>query len=437
MKHHKRSIAFVLLILANSYLGGLTGNSNNMHFPSNDRPFTDTVLNKQIKTALLHKTGNEESYPVINLHKNEQLQLSFDDLDADIKNYYYTFVHCNSDWFPSGLQNFMFLEGYETGLIENITESFRTKVPYTHYEVNFPNQYVKITRSGNYIVKVFLDSGQGLQDILIMRFMVAGQQIKIEHDVKKGFPESDDGEYTQKVELSLITQNMQMVNNYENIEIVVYQNRRTDNRLVLKTPTSVTPNEIIYSPISGNTFESGNEFRNFDIKDLKHVTEYLSGYEHNDTATIAYLQPVMPKTFNRYITRDDLNGRFLIRNEPGRNNPETESEYVWVRFSMPYKNPVVFGDLYLIGQFTGWQLTEDGKLEYDYNKNAYIKYLYLKQGFYEYHVLYKDHQANFASTSLIEGNHFGAENEYLVCVYYQAPGTTFQYLIGTSIFSSR
>ena len=62
--------------------------------------FENYIYKDNIKTAILHKEGWQLSSPVIKLNSNEKVKLSFDDLDAESKNYYYTIIHCNADWEP-------------------------------------------------------------------------------------------------------------------------------------------------------------------------------------------------------------------------------------------------------------------------------------------------------------------------------------------------
>ena len=50
--------------------------------------------------------------PVINLNSNDQVELHFDDMDADVKYYYYTYQLCNSDWTPVNLSQFDYIKGF-------------------------------------------------------------------------------------------------------------------------------------------------------------------------------------------------------------------------------------------------------------------------------------------------------------------------------------
>ena len=49
----------------------------------------DHIYRPNIRTVKLFKYGDIYSYPVLQLGNNEQLELHFDDMDNDVKNYYY------------------------------------------------------------------------------------------------------------------------------------------------------------------------------------------------------------------------------------------------------------------------------------------------------------------------------------------------------------
>src|SRR5688500_20222440 len=68
----------------------------------------------EIRTTKLYKQGDQTSMPVIPLGSMEGLELHFDDMAGDIKQYYYSFQLCNADWTPSGLHPYEYLKGFQT-----------------------------------------------------------------------------------------------------------------------------------------------------------------------------------------------------------------------------------------------------------------------------------------------------------------------------------
>ena len=55
------------------------------------QPVSDIVVSPSIGTPQLYPAGNQAGYPIIRLNSTDQLELSFDDLGADVKAYSYTY----------------------------------------------------------------------------------------------------------------------------------------------------------------------------------------------------------------------------------------------------------------------------------------------------------------------------------------------------------
>ena len=121
------------------------------------------VLNKNIKTVILQKKGFEMSEPIIQLRTEEKLLLSFDDLDdTKVKIFKYTIQHCDANWKPSDLLPTQYIEGYQEDYINEYEFSLNTTIPYIHYSLEFPNDYLRLTKSGNYVIRVFEEDEQNL-----------------------------------------------------------------------------------------------------------------------------------------------------------------------------------------------------------------------------------------------------------------------------------
>src|ERR1700759_1653527 len=72
----------------------------------------DDIYSNSIGTPQLYPAGNQLAYPIIRLNSSDQLELHFDDFDADVKEYSYTFQLCNSDWTPAQVSEFDFIRGF-------------------------------------------------------------------------------------------------------------------------------------------------------------------------------------------------------------------------------------------------------------------------------------------------------------------------------------
>ena len=112
----------------------------------------DSIFKNNIRSARLYNYGNQLSLPVINLNSNDQVELHFDDLDADVKYYYYTYQLCNADWAPVNFSPFDYLKGFTQSRITNYRFSSIAYTRYTHYQALLPDRsylstgfYKKIT----------------------------------------------------------------------------------------------------------------------------------------------------------------------------------------------------------------------------------------------------------------------------------------------------
>src|SRR5689334_6928978 len=124
--------------------------------PSAFSQIAEVAYSPRIKSIQLFPSGNQIRYPMISLGSVGQLELHFDDLDANVKNYSYTFQLCNADWTPALLSQFDYIRGFSQQRISTYRVSTVAFTRYTHYQAMVPDRNCMPSRSGNYILKVFL-----------------------------------------------------------------------------------------------------------------------------------------------------------------------------------------------------------------------------------------------------------------------------------------
>lgn len=96
---------------------------------------SDMIYDERVKTVLLYREGWNLSHPLIELGGDQKLELKFDLLGSGIENLYYSFIHCNKDWEPSGLFTSDYIDGFHENQIEKYAFSFNTTVAYIHYSL--------------------------------------------------------------------------------------------------------------------------------------------------------------------------------------------------------------------------------------------------------------------------------------------------------------
>lgn len=393
----------------------------------------DHIYKDNIKTARLYNEGYERSYPMIELNSGQRLKLSFDDLHADYKTYSFSIIHCNADWKPSGLMPQEYIEGFTEEVIDNYKFSFNTLKPYTHYNLTFPNDYLKFKKTGNYLLHVSLNyNDENL--ILTKRFRVYENKVEVEGNVVKPTIVKDM-ESKQEVDFTIHHAGYQIENPYGNLKVVLMQNNRWDNAIRDLKPVFVKNKELVYDHQGKNTFYGANEFRKIDITSFRYSTENIMKIEEGPEVADVYLKPDQSRSHMQYLSNRDINGNFVIERKEG-DKSEVEADYARVHFTLEYESPVNDGNLYVFGRLSDWQFKEEFKLVYDQEKKAYTTTALLKQGYYDYAYVFLPDGKNAGDLTRIEGTHEETENNYTVLIYHRPNNEDYDKLIGVKQLNS-
>ena len=420
---------FLLIIFLGQSYTGFCSISFQSH--GND----NLILKPNIKTVLFYKDGFELATPVLILNSPEKIKLSFDDLDADLKPYKFTIMHCESDWMPSTeLQPIDYIDGYNEDNIDDFSYSFNTTVHYTHYSLIFPSANLKPKISGNYIIKVYISDPS--EAIFTWRFMVLeSTPLGISGNVHQA-NNIADRLTKQQIDFNINYNGMRVDNPGQNIKVVITQNERQDNSLRNIQPSFARGESLEYSNNDAISFDGGNEFRSFDTKSLIYQTERIRTIQRDESGIHVDLLNDTRRTFKNYATEKDINGRKLIKSEDHAQNSDIEADYAWVSFTLPYQAMLGNGEIFLMGALTDWQLNENSRMTYNFEQKSYVMRLLLKQGHYDYLYLFIDKISNQPDISLIEGSHWETENEYTIWVYYRSGGDLYDRLVGLQNLNS-
>ncbi len=410
---------------------------SSLYYDSNFIRYDDFIYKKSIRTVQLQKSDWEFSAPVIKLGSDEKLKLMFDDLDGESKNYRFTIIHCDARWNPTDrLLQSEYINGFFDDNINDYQYSKNTIQKYVHYELIFPTENLKPSKSGNYLLKVFLDYDQN-NVVLTKRFMVIDEKINILPDIHHATI-INDYNYKQEIDFSIQTPGYQIINPYNDLKVVLLQNDRWDNAITKLKPLYVKDNELVYDYDQDNVFSGGNEFRNFDIKSLRWNSEFVKYIMYDSLRNYqVYLYPGKKRNFLQYFSDKDINGRYKItRQESSPAASVTEAEYVTVHFTLPMEKPAEDGSLYIFGALTDWKYSNENKMHYNKILSQYEATLYLKQGYYNYEYVFLKDDEKCGDETVIEGQHYETENDYCIYVYYKPMSSNYDMLIGMKRFNS-
>jgi hypothetical protein len=395
----------------------------------------DHIYKPNIRTVKLYKSGDIYSYPVMMLNSNDQLELHFDDMDADVKYYYYSFQLCNADWTPANIQTFDYIRGFQSNRITNYRNSSIAETRYTHYQVTVPERSSAPTKAGNYLLKVFLNDDTS-KLIFTKRFLVVNSRASVSAQVMQPY----NGNYFlthQRVQIAVNTASGQ-INTFspQDLKVVVVQNNIWAAASVIDRPTIFRGNYYEYSDEENTTFPAGKEWRWIDLRSLRLMSERMKRIVDSDTSKRidVYVKPDGERRQQLYVYYSDINGIYTVENRDN-SNPYWQSDYAWTHFTfVPPGNRAYEGkSIYVFGELTNYAQDDASRMIFNEETGVYEKALFLKQGYYNYSyvTLTDKKQAGVqASVENTEGNYWGTENGYMVLVYFRPFGARADELVG-------
>ena len=400
----------------------------------NQMRYEDWTYKPYLKTVQLHESSFEANPAILKFNAGEQLELSFDDLEADKKNYSISFVHCNANWQPSDLMTSEFMNGFYEANFLNYDFSTNTIQKFTHYKILFPQSNLQFTKTGNYIAYVYQDNDKE-KIVITKRFMIYEDKVTVVANVRQAI--GNDEQYEkQHIDFNVINSQYELTNPFTDMKVIITQNNRWDNAVNNIKPTFVEPRQLTYSLDDKSTFNGGNEFRYFDSRSLRTYTERVANIRRDSSYKYHIeLKTDELRTFKSYSFYNDLNGGYLIKNQDMSNNAELEADYAWIHFFVPYGTQAS-GNFYVLGKFTEWRLNKTNRMTYNYKKMGYECDLYVKQGYYNYTYVYLEDEKKGGDESLTEGNHWETENDYTIYVYHRQRATYYDQLVAIKRFNS-
>lgn len=382
----------------------------------------------EIKSLQVIANGNFTEIPVIRLHSDQFITIGFDELAEDMSWISYRIIHCDANWQPDRISEMEFLNGFNQTAIEDAQPSFNTFTPYYHYQITLPAERFRI--SGNYAVLFYKDE-QPDKTIASACFSVSERTTEIIAELTTITDLGFNDEY-QQLNIRLRWKNQFPANPADELKLVVSQNNRRDNEVVITHPTRFSANEAFYEHNRSLIFEAGNNYRRFEIVNHKYAGIGVEKIRFFEPLYHVLLTPGTVKANMPYFYDQDQNGRYVIRQSEAENN-DLEADYFMVHFALENDNPFIEGAIYLDGDFTNNRFDESNKMIYNFESRRYEQAMLLKQGHYNYQYLFVPNQSRKGSPRLIEGNFHETGNEYLIKVYYRPPGQYYDRLTGTAL----
>ena len=354
----------------------------------------------------------------------EVFEIQFDDLYGNEADYYYTLTQCSYDWTPTGLTKNEYLNGIDNQRIMNYQNSYNTLQQYSHYKQAFPNKFNTITKSGNYIIKIFNDE----QELVFSRrFVLYEEQVSVALDIRRA-RNFDAIQEKQNMELAIDYGDRILQNPTQNVKVTFFQNGNWKNAIYNVKPQYTLGTQLIYKYNTETQFWGGNECYTIDTSNLRttnnSVAKVSAGDIYNSHLYINYARKNKPYTYF-----PDFNGNFIIQSLNSENQ-EIESDYSWVYFTLEAPDFFDRNNIYITGMFNNYAMSEENKLVYNKKNGLYEKAILIKQGYTNYQYTVADNNYKINYKDAVDGNYYQTENNYTAIVYYRGNNARYDKVIG-------
>lgn len=381
-----------------------------------------------IRTIQFRGSTSQSQLPVIRL--GERLRLSFDALNGNEDDFYYKITHHNFDWSESDLSKGEYLVGFDDVRIETYENSLNTLQIFSHYFLDIPNRETRaINKSGNYLISIYDDDGN---IVFSRKFMVIENLVGVAAEVRR----SRDLNFIrekQSVNFSINSPTLTLINPKQTVKVLLMQNSNLKTAITNLKPQYTIGTELIYRYDQESSFWGGNEFLNFDNKDVRAANNGVRKVDLRDLYE-NYLFTDISRKDRPYTFNPDINGNFVVRNINAP-DPTIEAEYVVMHFGLQYFEDIGDKEIHIYGNFNNWTIDGSTYMSYDEISDSYRLSRLFKQGFYNYKYVLVDRDGS-VDEGAISGNFWQTENDYTILVYYRELGGRFDRIIGMGLANS-
>lgn len=389
------------------------------------------IFKTNVQTLSVSNPDNFMSPPVLRIGSHDRININFDLIGDQHEYLKYRLIHCNADWQPSRLLESEYLGGFNEVAIEDFAYSANTYIHYINYNISLPDPQLPILASGNYFLQVFPENDP--DDIWLQaRFSVSEELTPIRGGMTTKTDKGVNSDF-QQLFFSVEGSNLSNINPYQDLIVVITQNNRPETTRVISHPLRVQGNNIIFEHSPELLFEAGNEYRRFETVRTDYPGMHVEAVDFNNNIWNAYLLPDQARKHREYSYDNTQHGRFKV-DEYNSSEPDLAADYVMVHFSLD-PGERQYGEIYVDGDFTNHQFSQSNLMKYNWEDGLYHTSIPLKQGSYNYQYVTIPTNGGIPSPAHIEGNKYETNNEYLIQIFLDAPGTRANRLVGTSLIN--
>ncbi|MBD5369401.1 MAG: DUF5103 domain-containing protein [Bacteroides sp.] len=362
----------------------------------------------------------------------DRIVISFDELASDRRYMRYQLIHCDRDWQPEQLVDSEFIDGFNEAPVEDYRYSRATLVQYVHYTIRIPDENMRITAPGNYLVRVY-DENDPDETLLQARFGVCDCSMDARATVSSR-TDIDTNLSHQQLDVTVDTKHTTVRDMFGDIYVTVSQNGRVDNTVTVNRPLRVNAGVQVYEHNRDLIFPAGNEYRRVEPISTRYPGMGVENIEYHAPVYQITLATDGARNRSGYQFDSTQHGRYLVR-EYNSTDSDVEADYVMVHFALEVPR-MENADVFLDGDFVMRRFDPTSRMVWNHATGRYETSLLLKQGAYNYQYLTVPTGSMTGTTSPVEGDYYETVNEYEIRVYHRPPGTRYDRLVGITTATS-
>jgi len=344
----------------------------------------ELFLDNSVQSIQLYKKGNETSAPIIRLQSNDKLQLRFDYLQLDNRQFRISFTHHDPDWHRSSLALDFFQDGFYNISFGGGKISDSRRPVYRQYSFEFPNEQIQFKASGNYILRVEdFDTGNLL---FTLPFFIHENEGDIRSSVETIIAPRRDLRKTQLPAGRFLLPEFVREPEFD-LQFYFFQNQFWGRGKKAGEIDFSSPDQAYFELERDSAF----------VGDFEFIALELSEISQNPPRILSVDPTTIPP---RVELNEDTEGftasGFLPGNRFGRPDTRLSARYVDVRFNFnPEKYIAPESEVYLVGDFNNWSLQSAQRLTFDPELDRWLTNAIIKEGTYLYkYVLLENNRIN-------------------------------------------
>lgn len=333
----------------------------------------ELILDNSVQSIQLYKKGNERSAPIISLNSNDKLQLRFDYLQLDNRQFRISFTHHDPNWKRSSLALDFFQEGFYNITFGDGKISDSRRPVYRQYSFEFPNEQIQFKTSGNFLLRVE-DSDTG-NLIFTLPFYIHENEGDIRSSVESIIAPRQNLRKTQLPAGRFLLP--EFVNEPQfDLQFYFFQNQFWGRGKKAGELDFSNPDEAYFELERDSAFIGDYEFISLEFNEIS-----------QDPPRILDVDPtkIPPLIELNEDTEGFTSSRFMPGNRFGQPRTEPDARYADVHFKF---NPGYYLDpeseIYLVGDFNNWSLQTSQKLIFNEDRKRWLTNATVKEGKYLY-----------------------------------------------------